>query len=553
MRVLANAGPLTVQAISGVSVVLLGMDLTEAQSTSLLGFSIRRTDHTEGQRRWLNNLLAFKENDDARTTGYSSLTNPVQTFRWGDYTAKPGHQYTYLVRAQGGTSTALTPLAELELTVSTESADDGEHQILFNRGVIASQLYAHRFGNKQPRDVPNRAAYQWLSAGLEEAMLAFIGQASNSEWALRAAVYEFNYAPVLQAFRVAADSGADVRIVSDAVGPSDANPKASNAAAITASGLTNCMMPRTHIAIAHNKFVVALHNGVPVAVWTGSTNITEGGIFGQSNVGHTVRDQTVAQRYLDYWDQLVGNPFQRVLKPWNDSRPAVPVAPIPAGTTTVFSPRSTIAALDWYATIADGATRGLFLTAAFGVSPQLMNVLTKDRDYLKYVVLDTDTAGAQLTIRDADPDNQVAVGAPIGKAGWGQWIKEVTLDANKHVRYIHDKFMLIDPLGDDPIVITGSANFSKASTISNDENMLVIRGNKRVADIYLTTFMRLFTHYEFRAAVSTPRRAAAAQPAASALTRGRRFLDPTADWVKRWYQTGSSRVRERHMFAGTSP
>lgn len=167
MRVVANAGPLTAQAISGVSVVLLGMDLTEAQSTSLLGFSIRRTDHTEGQQRWLNNLLAFKENDDARTTGYSSLTNPVQTFRWGDYTAKPGHQYTYLVRAQGGTPAALTPLAELELTVGTESANDGEHQILFNRGVMASQLYAQRFGNKQPRDVPNRAAYQWLSAGLK--------------------------------------------------------------------------------------------------------------------------------------------------------------------------------------------------------------------------------------------------------------------------------------------------------------------------------------------------------------------------------------------------
>lgn len=35
--------------------------------------------------------------------------------------------------------------------------------------------------------------------------------------------------------------------------------------------------------------------------------------------------------------------------------------------------------------------------------------------------------------RDADPDNQVAVGATIGKGVWGQWMKEVTLDVNKHV------------------------------------------------------------------------------------------------------------------------
>ncbi len=33
---------------------------------------------------------------------------------------------------------------------------------------------------------------------------------------------------------------------------------------------------------------------------------------------------------------------------------------------------------------------------------------------------------------------------------------------------------------------------------SNDENMLIIRGDQRVADIYLTEFNRLFNHYSFR-------------------------------------------------------
>ena len=52
--------------------------------------------------------------------------------------------------------------------------------------------------------------------------------------------------------------------------------------------------------------------------------------------------------------------------------------------------------------------------------------------------------------------------------------------------------MLMDPLSIDPIVVTGSANFSKVSTNDNDENMLVIRGDQRVADIYFTEFNRLF-------------------------------------------------------------
>jgi len=46
------------------------------------------------------------------------------------------------------------------------------------------------------------------------------------------------------------------------------------------------------------------------------------------------------------------------------------------------------------------------------------------------------------------------------------------------------KFLLIDPLSDDPLVCSGSANFSAGSLLQNDENMLLVRGNTRVADIY---------------------------------------------------------------------
>jgi len=39
---------------------------------------------------------------------------------------------------------------------------------------------------------------------------------------------------------------------------------------------------------------------------------------------------------------------------------------------------------------------------------------------------------------------------------------------------------------------------SAASTTDNDDNMIIVRGNKRVADIYLGEFMRLYTHFSFR-------------------------------------------------------
>jgi phosphatidylserine/phosphatidylglycerophosphate/cardiolipin synthase-like enzyme len=38
--------------------------------------------------------------------------------------------------------------------------------------------------------------------------------------------------------------------------------------------------------------------------------------------------------------------------------------------------------------------------------------------------------------------------------------------------------MLVDVLSSNPLVVSGSANFSDASTTRNDENMLLIQGNQ---------------------------------------------------------------------------
>jgi phosphatidylserine/phosphatidylglycerophosphate/cardiolipin synthase-like enzyme len=58
--------------------------------------------------------------------------------------------------------------------------------------------------------------------------------------------------------------------------------------------------------------------------------------------------------------------------------------------------------------------------------------------------------------------------------------------------------LLIDPLSNDPLVCSGSANFSKNSLTANDENMLLIRGNTRTADIYMTELDRIFRHFRAR-------------------------------------------------------
>ncbi len=137
----------------------------------------------------------------------------------------------------------------------------------------------------------------------------------------------------------------------------------------------------------------------------------------------------------------------------------------------------------------------------------------------------------------------VAVGSFLKQDFLYRWLKETLLQANKHVRYVHTKYMLIDPLSDDPVVVSGSANFSDASTKNNDENMLIIRGDQRVADIYLGEFMRLFDHFFFREIVSRLSADVSSSIHESA------YLAPDDSWTNDYYEAGSNKELRRKMFA----
>jgi len=157
--------------------------------------------------------------------------------------------------------------------------------------------------------------------------------------------------------------------------------------------------------------------------------------------------------------------------------------------------------MDWYVRQAARATNSFFITAAFGLHKDLAATLGQPADHLRYVLLETDKRGAQITTTDFDV--KIAVGSYIDydtarRQPLARWVRERTTRLNHHGRFAHTKFMIIDALTDEPLVVTGSANFSDPSVKVNDENMLIIRGDTRLADIYLGEFMRLFNHHYFR-------------------------------------------------------
>ena len=564
MRARGSSDGLTVLGIAGNHVVMFGWDMSrdDIRAKTVLGFAIRRTRTADGDVRWLTGLKTFAsvEKDPPPGVGRSSRQHPFQTFQWADYSAEPASSYVYRVSAMGGIPGSLTEVATVDLALTTEPIDQGRHAIFFNRGSIASQEYAARFQNRPP-DVVGQAAFDWLSRGLIEGLESFIDRAQKGD-VLHGAFYEFANTTIYDRLQAARDRGVTVEIIYD-----DDSASTENRGALAASKtkLVDATKPREHSGgFAHNKFLIYAPQGEPAEVWTGSTNLSENGIYGHSNNAHILRDAGVAARYEQYW-QLLFTDVTR--KPTATQAVALTPAPTasPGGpngdTVPVFSPRLDLGSLQWYADLAAKAERALFMTFAFGMNDLFVKVYDRTDDVIRFALMEKEGTGTRLKEQTATierirrrPNVTVSVGNRVEINAFDRWVKEISNPFADNVFYIHTKYLLVDPLGAEPIVVMGSANFSNGSTLDNDENMLVIRGNAAVADVYLGEFMRLFTHYAFRESLkfhdgpaATTREAAVEEVAA--LERGHLVED--VSWADAGYFTaGADRLLRRLYFSG---
>ena len=512
----------TIYAVTGTNTVAFAIDCPASKMKKLLGFTAEKQyKKSDGQqvRVTVMGFKVFKERVENPTPGalYSTYDNPIQSFVWEDFSAYPDSDYTYHFTPLYDDPMNIRRGQTESIKVHTEKAwKTNDHGVFFNRGVASSQAYAMKFGNENP---DNRdGAYEWLSRGLKEAIIYFIKRAQPGD-KIYGCFYEFRHDEVLTALKEVAENGAALHIIYDAkdnehIDSDTGNlvasfPKEENEKAITRVGLRLLnnveLIPRDRNKsyISHNKFMILEQGGQLKSVWTGSTNISKGGIFGQANVGHSIEDTAVATKFKAYWDQIKAQPASGDLKIANENiqNNLANVNTIPQGITCVFSPRKTIDMLQFYANLLDSAQSCACITLAFSVHPFFQTALSDNTTSspLTFLLLERDDAN----ISDYVYQNNVvkAVGSYIGENQLYKWVRETStnsLQLNTHVMFIHTKFMLKDPLGNDPIVVTGSANFSKASTDTNDENMVIIRGNERVADIYFTEFLRLFNHYYFR-------------------------------------------------------
>lgn len=566
MRVRATSGQFRVFAVAGTRAIMIALDCDRSARKGLLGFAFRRT-RAGGASKWLRSQKVFKSvvpRPDLVHGDYRTNQFPIQSFLWSDYTADPAVRYDFEVHPVYGTPANPELRDPISFSITTEPEEGDDHSIWFNRGAIASQAYAREFQNHKPSDAemnnPQDERTLWLSRGLLDACLKYL-DSTRRDQKLRAAVYEFTYKPVLEAFARAAARGADVALVVHD-DPEGQNRKAMKKAGLL-DGRANLVIHwRTKPKIPHNKFIIRFDQDGPREVWTGSTNITASGFLGQSNVGHLIHDANVASQYFAFWNLLKDDPTAKPAKAGvGQLTPDPPPLPDKGSITCVFSPRASDAMLTWYADRMQDATSTIMFTAAFTVSPEFIPPLAEDRDFLRFVLKEKPPTKAEREAFRKDRDLVISFGAVLGTAftikdgrivatrsakefPLDRWyLKEELTRSQGNIFFIHTKYLLIDPLGDDPLICTGSANFSKNSLVANDENMVLIRGNTRVADIYVTEFDRLFRHFYFRDV---------ANELAMKIREGedpeKVYLDETFTWTDSYFFQGGFKSRRREMF-----
>jgi phosphatidylserine/phosphatidylglycerophosphate/cardiolipin synthase-like enzyme len=325
--------------------------------------------------------------------------------------------------------------------------------------------------------------------------------------------------------------------------------------------VTDRMFKKGHIG--HNKFVVYVGKNGPEAVLSGSTNWTPTGLCAQSNNAIIIESADLANQYLAYWKLLQKDtkdagkdrtalqaktfresnkkerPRERLkdnnkkssgnLRVWfspNTPQKTVPrkkgvSPPTPADLTEVFD-------------LIQKAKQGALFLAFIPGNPSIVTSLKEVYDarikqkelfYLRGAATSPDPAEvfkvdlyhrsskSDATVRAVDKPPTLRADAKVASvagifAAFGAWEAEIYKIGHA---VIHDKIVVIDPFTDDSVVITGSHNLGFRASYANDENFLVIRGNRAVAGAYAAHVLDVYEHYRWRWKLQEPLRAAFAK------------------------------------------
>lgn len=318
--------------------------------------------------------------------------------------------------------------------------------------------------------------------GLDDTLINYINRAKYS---IDFTMYSFNnqgISNISEALNNAHARGVQVRVVYD-------NESGTSGVAELDAGIGKIADPVEgfpNYGIMHNKFIIFdAHSPDPLDpyVWTGGTNMTDGQVNTDLNDVIIVQDQSLARGYTLEFEEMFGSETDQ-----------------PNISEARFGPDKLDNTPEEY--IVGGMRVENYFSPSANVNNRIAELInTADHDLSIITMLITRTFIADA-ITDSKARN-VAVNVLTNSEGQNDdVVNESLIQAlgphftfdNVSQGIMHTKSMIIDQSApeSDPVLLTGSHNWSSSADIRNDENTLVFH-DSTLANIYYQLFVERFT------------------------------------------------------------
>lgn len=371
--------------------------------------------------------------------------------------ANPSEIFYVKTFSVSGTDSAVSTIK----TYITQSTSSGDMKVYFTR--TADNSYS------------TGTNATTLNNLVDDTLIAYIGRAKES---IDIAIYNMQATSTLSsiasAINTAYANGVQVRIVYDS--------GTTNSAISDLNSSIPKLESDNSTGLMHNKFVVidaeASDANQPL-VWTGSTNWSDDNINTDANNVIIIQDKSLALNYKlefeEMWGSTTSTPNASAAKFGYNKEENTAHNFIIGGkqVESYFSPSD--------------ATNTAIIDAIGTADDQLfIETMLITRSDIGYAIDDAVDNGVETyCILNSEGESSTTV-IGILQSGIGDHL--VMYDQEEGV--LHHKLMIADPSNttSDPLVLTGSHNWSNAANEDNDENTLVIH-DATIANLYLQEFM----------------------------------------------------------------
>jgi hypothetical protein len=412
-----------------------------------------------------------------RMTTDSNYQNIVFTDSTSDTTHVINHSFTltglqsnriYIYNITSGIATGST--TSQSLYFCTQSTSSGAINVYFNNSVDTTLNSGE------------------LAQGYVNFQTKLLNRINAAQYSIDMALYSCdNLTQIRDALISAKVRGVKIRFVYD----SRTNQSLVND--LIAAGIPIIKRPATS-ALMHNKFFVFdFRNNTNAAncwVWTGSANVTQQQFYNDLNNVIEVQDRTLAAIYTrefeEMWGSAVDLPIASRSKFGNTKTDNVP-----------------------HILNVNGTRMEAYFSPGDNGSSQIQNMITNYTDYDVFFSIlaftDFNISNRMKSKRTTGKnirgvfDRDTASGVCTEISGHGQYAwnppGDVVIDyAETNGGYLyHHKYMIIDPLNanSNPVLETGSFNYSNAANNDNDENFVMVF-SPRVANLYLQEWYKRY-------------------------------------------------------------